>query len=80
MDTTDPFFRGLDPRLQMKVMVMPVSRSLVFPDHRQKIFRTLPITGKKYFVLYLSQAIKFSYSTENGGRSQTISDMESDLL
>ena len=32
---------------------MPVGRSLVFPDHRQKIFRTLPITGKKYFVLYL---------------------------
>ena len=30
------------------------------------------ITGKKYFVLYLSQAINFSYSTENGGRSQTI--------
>ena len=29
------------------------SGSLVFPDHRQKIFRTLPITGKKYFVLYL---------------------------
>ena len=24
-----------------------------FPDHRQKIFRTLPITGNKYFVLYL---------------------------
>src|SRR5215470_8544386 len=24
-----------------------------FPDHRQKIFRTLPITGKKYFVFYL---------------------------
>ena len=26
-----------------------------FPDHRQKISRTLPITGKKYFVLYLRQ-------------------------
>jgi hypothetical protein len=55
----------------MKLMVIPVGRSLVFsgsqaknisystsgslvfPDHRQKIFRTLPITGKKYFVLYL---------------------------
>ena len=24
-----------------------------FLDHRQKIFRTLPITGEKYFVLYL---------------------------
>ena len=23
-----------------------------FSDHRQKIFRTLPITGNKYFVLY----------------------------
>ena len=27
-----------------------------FPDHRQKIFRTLPITGEKYFVPYRSQA------------------------
>ena len=26
-----------------------------FPDHRQKIFRILPITGNKYFVLYLRQ-------------------------
>src|SRR6516165_10871700 len=58
------FLRGLGPRLQMKLMVIPVGRSLVFsgsqainisystsgslvfPDHRQKIFRTLPITGK----------------------------------
>src|SRR5262249_40791957 len=48
----------------MKLMVIPVGRSLVFSgsqaqnisypaDHRRKIFRTLPITGKKYFVLYL---------------------------
>src|SRR6516164_9404677 len=47
-------------------------KRLVFSGSQVKIFRTLPITGKKYFVLYLSQAIKFSYSTENGGRSQTI--------
>src|SRR6516165_5778112 len=43
----------------MKLMVIPVGRSLVFSgsqaknisysiDHRQKIFRTLSITGKKY--------------------------------
>src|SRR5215471_21617808 len=47
----------------MKLMVIPVGRSLVFfgsqaqnisypADHRRKIFRTLPITGKKYFALY----------------------------
>src|SRR5215470_15231128 len=50
----------------------------------EKIFRSLPpggrsqtpgffrITGKKYFVPYRSQAKNISYSTENGGRSQTI--------
>ena len=43
----------------MKLMVIPVGRSLVFSgsqaknisysiDHRHKIFRTLSITGKKY--------------------------------
>ena len=52
----------------MKLMVIPVGRGLVFSgsqaknisystdhrsDHRKKIFRTLPITGEKYFVLYL---------------------------
>jgi hypothetical protein len=42
----------------MKLMVIPVGRSLVFSgsqaknisyptDHRQKMFRTLPITGEK---------------------------------
>jgi hypothetical protein len=31
----------------------PSAAAWFFPDHRQKIFRTLPITGKKYFVLYL---------------------------
>src|SRR5262249_24072950 len=43
-----------------------------FPDHRQKIFRTLPITGNKYFVLYLrqpgfsgSQAKNISYPTDH---------------
>src|SRR6516165_2128818 len=43
-----------------------------FPDHRQKIFRTLPqaawffrITDKKYFVLYRSQAKNISYSTSD---------------
>jgi hypothetical protein len=47
------FLRGLGPRLQMKLMVIPVGRSLVFSgsqvtnisystDHRQKIFRTDP--------------------------------------
>src|SRR6516162_10299906 len=43
-----------------------------FPDHRQKIFRTLPITGNKYFVLYLrqpgfsgSQTKNISYSTDH---------------
>jgi hypothetical protein len=36
-----------------KYFVLYLTGSLVFPDHRQKIFRTLPITGKKYFVLYL---------------------------
>src|SRR5262250_795384 len=48
------------------------SGSLVFPDHRQKIFRTLPITGKKYFVLYLrqpgfsgSQTKNISYPTDH---------------
>src|SRR6516164_9588803 len=30
-----------------------------FPDHRQKIFRTLPITGNKYFVLYLTGSLVF---------------------
>src|SRR6516165_12099021 len=30
-----------------------------FSDHRQKIFRTLPITGKKYFVLYLTGSLVF---------------------
>src|SRR6516164_6098125 len=41
----------------MRLMVMPVGRSLgFFADHRQKIFRTLPITGEKYFVPYRSQA------------------------
>jgi hypothetical protein len=35
----------------MKLMVIPVGRSLVFSGSQAKIFRTLPITGKKYFVL-----------------------------
>src|SRR6516225_3181000 len=67
----------------MKLMVIPVGRSLVFTgsqvknisystDHRHKIFRTLPrtlsITGTKYFVLYRSQA-KNTYSTEKIFRS-----------
>src|SRR5215471_6440889 len=34
------FLRGLGPRLQMKLMVIPVGRSLVFSG--SKIFRTLP--------------------------------------
>src|SRR6516164_3170091 len=37
----------------MKLMVCRSAAAWFFPDHRQKIFRTLPITGKKYFVLYL---------------------------
>ena len=52
-ETPGRFLRGLGPRLQMKLMVIPVGRSLVFSgsqaknisystDHRQKIFRTLP--------------------------------------
>src|SRR6516164_11306697 len=61
----------------MRLMVMPVGRSLgFFADHRQKIFRTLPITGGKYFVPYRaqakpilvfsgSQAKTISYSTEH---------------
>src|SRR5215470_2769448 len=61
----------------MRLMVMPVGRSLVFfADHRQKIFRTLPITGEKYFVPYRaqakpilvfsgSQAKNISYSTDH---------------
>src|SRR6516164_10926830 len=61
----------------MRLMVMPVGRSLgFFADHRQKIFRTLPITGEKYFVPYRSQAKpilvfsgsqakNISYSTEH---------------
>jgi hypothetical protein len=36
-------------------MVMPVGRSLVFSGSQAKIVRTLPITGKTYFVLYRSQ-------------------------
>jgi hypothetical protein len=40
-------------RSQAKNISYSTSGSLVFPDHRQTIFRTLPITGKKYFVLYL---------------------------
>src|SRR6516225_3480228 len=87
--------RGLGPRLQMRLMVMPVGRRpgffritgkkyfvlyrsqvenisyptdhrqnlfWFFPDHRQKLFRTLPSTGKNYFVLYRSQAKPISYS------------------
>ena len=40
-------------RSQAINILYSTSGSLVFPDHRQKIFRTLPITGNKYFVLYL---------------------------
>src|SRR5215813_5540747 len=47
-----------------------------FPDHRRKIFLTLPITGKtyfgffritgkNYFVLYRAQAKTISYSTDH---------------
>src|SRR6516162_4373512 len=42
-----------------------------FPDHRQKLFRTLPSTGKNYFVPYRSQAkpiLVFS-----GSQAKTIS-------
>jgi hypothetical protein len=39
-------------RSQAKNISYSTSGSLVFPDHRQKIFCTLPITGNKYFVLY----------------------------
>ena len=49
------------PRLQMKLMVIPVGRSLVFSGSR--FFR---ITGKKYFVLYRSQEKNISYSTSDG--------------
>src|SRR6516162_4011944 len=34
-------------------------------DHRWKIFRTLPITGKTYFGFSGSQAKTISYSTEH---------------
>src|SRR5215471_15319230 len=69
------FLRGLGPRLQMKLMVIPVGRSLVFSGSQAKnisystsqeawFFR---ITDKKYFVLYRSQAKNISYNT---GRPQ----------
>src|SRR5499427_9172669 len=56
--THDPHFvfavlRGLGPRS------LVFSGSQAFPDHRQKIFRTLPITGNKYFVLYLTGSLVF---------------------
>src|SRR5215467_5105461 len=56
----------------MKLMVIPVGRGLVFSGSQAKIFRTLPITGNKYFVLYLrqpgfsgSQTKNISYSTDH---------------
>ena len=71
----------------MKLMVIPVGNSLVFSgsqaknisystDHRWKIFRTLPITGKtyfgffritgkNYFVLYRAQAKTILYPTDH---------------
>jgi peptide/nickel transport system permease protein len=50
------------PHYWLGMMLAPSSGDLAhaawfFPDHRQKIFRTLPITGNKYFVLYLTGSL-----------------------
>jgi hypothetical protein len=48
--TTRLIGQWLSQRLGQQFIVenrpgVSVGRSLIFPDHRQKIFRTLPITG-----------------------------------
>ena len=45
-------------------------------DHRQKIFRTLPITGKKYFVLYLSGAVALLLGREQICMSEGRTDQQ----
>src|SRR6516165_5485301 len=48
------------------VLYRSQAKNISYPtDHRQNLFRTLPITVKNHFVLYRSQAKNISYSTDH---------------